>query len=309
MSNLRFDGRTAIVTGAGGNPSLGRAHALLLASRGANVVVNDIGTGSEMRNYTGVASADAVAAEIVAAGGNAVADTNSVATFEGAEAIIRTAIQTFGRIDILVNNAGITLAAPFDVMTPHDFTRQIDINLMGSIWTSRAAWPHMKAQGYGRILNTTSTAMLGLALQVGYAVSKGGLWSLTRSLAVEGGAHGIKVNAISPGAFTRMASATMLEDSRLLLHLKSHLPAELVSPVVAFLCHESCPVTGECIDSVGGDVYRTYVARTRGFASRELTTEMVADRWNDIMSHADGVTLDVSEGQTLGPNLKPYNPG
>jgi NAD(P)-dependent dehydrogenase (short-subunit alcohol dehydrogenase family) len=308
MSNLRFDGRTAIVTGAGGNPSLGRAHALLLASRGANVVVNDIGTGSEMRNYTGVASADAVAAEIVAAGGNAVADTNSVATFEGAEAIIRTAIQTFGRIDILVNNAGITLAAPFDVMTPHDFTRQIDINLMGSIWTSRAAWPHMKAQGYGRILNTTSTAMLGLALQVGYAVSKGGLWSLTRSLAVEGGAHGIKVNAISPGAFTRMASATMLEDSRLLLHLKSHLPAELVSPVVAFLCHESCPVTGECIDSVGGDVYRTYVARTRGFASRELTTEMVADRWNDIMSHADGVTLDVSEGQTLGPNLKPYNP-
>jgi NAD(P)-dependent dehydrogenase (short-subunit alcohol dehydrogenase family) len=308
MSDLRFDGLTAIVTGAGGNPSLGRAHALLLASRGANVVVNDIGTSSEMRNYQGFASADAVVAEIVAAGGKAVADTNSVATLEGAEAIIRTAIQTFGRIDILVNNAGITLAAPFDVMTPHDFTRQIDINLMGSIWTSRAAWPHMKAQGYGRIVNTTSTAMLGLALQVGYAVSKGGLWSLTRSLAIEGGAHGIKVNAISPGAFTRMASATLLEDSPLLLHLKSHLSAELVSPVLAFLCHESCPVSGECIDSVGGDVHRTYVARTKGFASRELTAEMVADRWNDIMSHADGVTLDVGKGQTLGPNLKPYNP-
>src|SRR5690606_11876911 len=152
MTELRFDGRTAIVTGSGGNPSLGRAHAMLLASRGAQVVVNDIGSDPEMRHYPGAASAEKVAGEIRAAGRKAVADTNAVATPEGAEAIIRTALDNFGSIDILVNNAAISVGAPIDAMTPRDFQRHIDINLMGSIWCCRAAWPHMRARGYGRIV-------------------------------------------------------------------------------------------------------------------------------------------------------------
>jgi NAD(P)-dependent dehydrogenase (short-subunit alcohol dehydrogenase family) len=144
MAEFRFDGRTAIVTGSGGNPSLGRAHAMLLASRGAQVVVNDIGSGDpEMRNYPGTASAEKVAEEIRAAGGKAVADTNSVATPEGAEAIIRTALDAFGRIDVLVNNAAISIGAPIDVMSARDFQRHMDVNLMGTIWCCRAAWPHM----------------------------------------------------------------------------------------------------------------------------------------------------------------------
>ena len=174
MAQFRFDGRTAIVTGAGGNPSLGRAHALLLASRGANVVVNDIGSDPEMKGYPGVASAETVAAEIRSAGGKAVADSHSVASQAGAEAIVQTALDAFGSIDILVNNAAISITAPFDVMTPRDFQRHIDINLMGPYFMAHAAWPHMKAAGYGRIVNITSSSMTGYSAQAAYSASKGG---------------------------------------------------------------------------------------------------------------------------------------
>ena len=247
---LRFDGRTAIVTGAGGNPSLGRAHALLLASRGANLVINDIGR-SEAPGYTGTASADAVAEEVRAAGGKAVADTNSVATEEGAAAIVRTALDAFGSLDIVVNNAAVCISAPVDVLSPADFRLHIEVNLLGPFYLSRAAWPHMKAAGYGRIVNITSGSMAGYAQQAAYSASKGGLWSLTRNLATEGQPLGIKANALSPGAFTRMVAATLQDDSPLLQHARANLPPELSSPAVAFLAHESCPVTGECIEFGG----------------------------------------------------------
>ncbi|MCB2061752.1 MAG: SDR family NAD(P)-dependent oxidoreductase [Novosphingobium sp.] len=306
MSEYRFDGRTAIVTGSGGNPSLGRAHAMLLASRGANVVVNDIGSDPEMRHYPGTASAEAVAEEIRAAGGSAVADTHSVANVEGAQAIVQTALDAFDGIDILINNAAISVGAPFDVMTPHDFQRHIDINLMGAVWTARAAWPHMKRQGYGRIVNTTSSSMMGFAEHAAYGASKGGLWSLTRVLAAEGAAHGIKVNAVSPGAFTRLVVSTLEDDSPLLLHSKENLPPELASPAFAYLCHEDCPVSGECIDSVGGEVQRTYISRTRGFADRAVTIEMVAQRWNEVMSEADAEVVGTGGMDTSGWKIRPY---
>src|ERR1700741_1198326 len=281
MGELRFDGRTAIVTGAGGNPSLGRAHALLLAARGANVVVNDIGRDPLTPGYAGAASAEAVAQEIRALGGKGVADVNSVATEAGAAAIVRTAIEAFGRLDILVNNAGLSIAAAFDEMTARDFQRHIDINLMGPVWTCRAAWPHLRAQGDGRIVNTTSGAMAGYAALVAYGASKGGLWSFTRALAAEGAAFGIKVNAVNPGAFTRMIAAQQAETSSMYQYARQNLPAEIVSPVVAYLAHEDCPVSGECIDSVGGEVRRVYLAQTDGFADRELTIDMVAQPWDD----------------------------
>ena len=307
MKPLSFEGRTAIVTGSGGNPSLGRAHALLLASRGAQVVVNDIGSDPEMKGYVGAASAEAVAAEIRAAGGKAVADTHSVASEEGAAAIVQTALDAFGSLDILINNAGISINTPFDVMTPRDFQRHIDINLMGPYFMSHAAWPLMKAAGYGRIVNITSSSMTGYSAQAAYAASKGGLWSLTRALAAEGGSHGIKVNAVSPGAFTRMVAAAMEDSSPLLQHAKANLQPELSSPAVAFLAHEACPVTGECIDSVGGEIWRSYMARTAGITDREHTIETLAERWDEIMAGAcDGLlgiaTFDTSEWQ-----LKPYD--
>lgn len=309
MEQLRFDGRTAIITGAGGNPSLGRAHALLLAARGANVVVNDIGSDPEARHYPGAASAEAVAEEIRASGGRAVASTASVATPEGAEAIVQTAIAAFGRLDILINNAGISVGAPIDTISPRDIQRHIDINLMGTIWCCRAAWPHMKAQGHGRIINTTSSSMTGFADQAAYAASKGGVWSLTRSLAAEGAALGIKVNAVSPGGYTRLVISTLEDDSPLLAHSRENLPPELSSPAVAFLAHESCPVTGECIDSVGGAVQRCFIARTQGFSDPGHTIETIAARWDDVMDQAGAETVGLAAMDTSGWKLRRYGEG
>ena len=307
MSEFRFEGRTAIVTGAGGNPSLGRAHALLLGARGANVVVNDIGSDPEQRHYPGAASAEAVAAEIRAAGGKAIANTDSVATPEGAEAIVRSALDTFGSVDILVNNAGISIGAPFDVISPRDIQRHFDINLMGTVWCSRAAWPHMKSAGYGRIVNITSSSMTGFANQAAYAASKGGAWSLTRALAAEGEEFGIRVNAVSPGGYTRLVISTLEDDSPLLANAKQNLPPELSSPAVAFLAHEGCPVTGECIDSVGGEVQRCYIARTAGFNDRDHTIETIGQRWQAVMDTQGAVVVGLAAMDTSGWGLRAYD--
>ena len=290
MAELRFDGRTAIVTGAGGNPSLGRAHALLLASRGARVVVNDIGSDPESKGYKGAASAEAVAAEIRAAGGTAVADTNSVASEQGASALIQTAIEAFGSVDILVNNAGICESAAFDELSSRDFVRHIEINLMGPVWTCRAAWPHMKAKGYGRVVNIGSGAMIGLGGLSAYAASKGGLFALTRALSVEGKPFGIKANTVHPAAHTRMLEAQQEEDSSLLVMARASQPAEFVSPAVALLAHESCPVTGECISSVAGFVNRLMLYETKGVFSPNHSIEDLRDRWAEATS-VDGATI------------------
>jgi NAD(P)-dependent dehydrogenase (short-subunit alcohol dehydrogenase family) len=305
---LRFDGRTAIVTGAGGNPSLGRAHALLLAARGANVVVNDVGADPETSGYRGTASADAVVQEIRALGGRAIADTHSVATQEGASAIFEAAMHAFGGVDILVNNAGISIAAPFDQMTVRDFQRHIDVNLMGPLWLCRAVWGHMRSKGYGRIVNTTSGALAGFGWLQAYGASKGGLLSLTRSLSVEGSPFGIKVNAVNPGAFTRMIDAQQEASSPMYQHAKQHLPPDIVSPVVAYLAHESCPVNGECIESVGGEVCRLYLARTPGFTDPHLSIESLAVRWSEVMSGAAGTVVEPGAFDTTQWHIKPYHP-
>lgn len=303
---LRFDGRVAIVTGAGGNPSLGRAHAMLLAARGAKIVVNDIGPVPEIPGYTGSVSAAAVVDEIRAAGGVAVANKNSVADEDGAAAIMRTAIEHFGPPDILVNNAAISMAAAIEVMTPHDFRRHIEINLLGPYYMCRAAWPHMQQKGYGRIVNITSSAMTGFSDQTAYATSKGGVWSLTRALAAEGEKSGIKVNAVSPGAFTRMVAGLLEEDLPLLQYSRDHLPPELSSPALAYLCHETCPVSGECIDSAGGQVQRTYIGRTKGFTDPAITIETVAARWAEIMAPAEGEIVGIANLDTSAWKMRPY---
>src|SRR5262249_53314543 len=161
----------------------------------------------------------------------------------------------------VVNNAGICINAPIEVMTTYDFQRIVEVNLLGVAFVSRAAWPHMKKKGYGRIVNITSGSLLGMALQTPYASSKGGVYSFTRSPSAEGQPYGIKVNSVAPAAFTRMIIGSQEEDCPTYQGTK-HLPAELVAPVVAYLSHESCPVTGECIEAMGGAIRRMYIAMT-----------------------------------------------
>lgn len=308
MAELRFDGRTAIVTGAGGNPGLGRAHAMLLAARGANVVVNDIGRDPESVHYADHASAGRVVEEIRALGGTAVADTSNIACEDGASALIGTAINAFGRVDILVNNAGLSLAAPFDEMSAHDHERHMAVNLTGSLLTCRAAWPHMRAQGYGRIINTASGSFAGYAWLVAYGASKGGVFSLSRALAAEGAPFGIKVNTINPGGFTRMLAAQQYDTSPIYREAEAHIPAELSSPLVGFLAHEDCPVSGECFDSVGGMVRRIYIAHNEGISDRSLDIEMIRDRWAKIFDVPGGPPAIIACGDvdTTTWDFKPY---
>jgi NAD(P)-dependent dehydrogenase (short-subunit alcohol dehydrogenase family) len=308
MHKLRFDGLTAVVTGAGGNPGLGRAHALLLAERGANVVVNDIGRLPAALGYAGDASADAVVEEIRSRGGKAVADTHSVAEEQGARAIIDTALEAFGGIDILINNAGICRVVSFEEMTAADFRQTIEINLMGTVQTCRAAWPHMKAKGYGRIVNISSGSMAGFTWQTAYAASKAGVFSFTRSLAAEGAEHGIKANSIIPGALTRMVFAAQEETSPLIKHQREHMPPELVSPAVAFLAHRDCPFTGECIESMGGHISRMYLAKTPGFDASDMTIETLAERWQEAMAGTDAGIFRHDDSDPREWHIKPYVP-
>jgi NAD(P)-dependent dehydrogenase (short-subunit alcohol dehydrogenase family) len=278
VSELGFDGRVAIITGAGGG--LGRAHALLLASRGAMVVVNDLG-GSVGGRGTDRGPAQRVVDEIEAAGGVAVADASSVATVEGGAAIVQTALDTFGRVDIVVNNAGILRDKSFHNLTPELLDPVLDVHLRGAFNVLLPAWPHLRAQGYGRIVNTTSASgLLGNFGQANYGAAKMGLWGLTKVLAIEGTRHGILVNAIAPIALTRMT-----ED--MFSSLAPHLQPEKVAAVVAYLAHESCDLTGEALSCAGSHVARFFVGLTQGHEDPDLSPESVAANLTSIMSEAD----------------------
>jgi NAD(P)-dependent dehydrogenase (short-subunit alcohol dehydrogenase family) len=285
---------------------MGRTHALLLASRGARVVVNDLGGDPDVPGYSGSASAEEVAHEVCAAGGEAIANTASIATEEGADAIVKAALDAFGSVDILVNNAGICESAAFDEISSRDFARHIEINLMGPVWTSRAAWPHMKAKGYGRIVNIGSGALIGLGGLAAYATSKGGLFALTRALSVEGKPFGIKVNTVHPAAHTRMLEAQQEEDSILLIAARESQPAEMVSPMVAYLAHESCPVTGECLSAVGGWVNRLMLSETKGVMFPTLTIEDLRDRWAEFTNEADAAVVNAGFIDTSAWRPKRY---
>jgi NAD(P)-dependent dehydrogenase (short-subunit alcohol dehydrogenase family) len=290
MTNLKFDGRVAIVTGAGGG--LGRKHALLLASRGAKVVVNDIG-GSVSGDGTDAGPAEAVAREIRDQGGEAVADTHSVATPDGGEAIVRTALRAFGGVDILVNNAGILRDALFEDTTPELLAPVIDVHVNALFHVTRPAWRVMVDQGYGRIVNTTSAAgLLGTPRKSNYGTAKAGVAGLTRVLAMEGADHDIKVNAIAPIAATRMLTDSMtraegdpeLDPAAMAMMnaVVGKLDPALVSPVVAFLAHEDCPVTGEIYTAGAGQVARFFTGRTQGYHHPELSIEDVRDHLAEI---------------------------
>jgi NAD(P)-dependent dehydrogenase (short-subunit alcohol dehydrogenase family) len=291
QSDLRFDGRVAIVTGAGNG--LGKAHAMLLASRGAKVVVNDLG-GSVTGDGADAGPAEATANEIRELGFEAVADQNSVATPEGGQAIVTTALEAYGRVDVLVNNAGIIRDAPFDDMTPELLDPVLDVHLRGAFHVTRPAWAAMRERGYGRIVTTTSASgLIGNAGQTNYGAAKAGLFGLTRILALEGAAHGIKANAIAPTATTRMLLGAIHEDadsdSEALEAVRAFMPkleASRVSPLVAFLAHESCPVSGEAFSAGGGHVSRYFLGRTAGFGKADLSIEDVRDHLDEILDES-----------------------
>jgi NAD(P)-dependent dehydrogenase (short-subunit alcohol dehydrogenase family) len=273
MADLGFDGKVAIVTGAGGG--LGREHALLLASRGAQVVVNDLG-GSVHGEGGSAGPAETVVKEIESLGGVAVVDDNSVATPEGGAAIVQTALDAFGRIDIVINNAGILRDKTFHNMEPAMVDAVIDVHLKAAFWVTRPAWIKMREQNYGRVINTSSNSgILGNFGQSNYGAAKMGLIGLTRVLAQEGAKYNIKVNAVAPVARTRMTE-------EILGPMIELVDPKLVSPLVAWLAHEDCPVTGEIYSAAAGRIARFFIGLTPGYYNPELSMEDVRDHWHEI---------------------------
>jgi NAD(P)-dependent dehydrogenase (short-subunit alcohol dehydrogenase family) len=275
VAQIDYDGRVAIVTGAGGG--LGRSHALLLADRGAKVVVNDLG-GSRDGSGGGSDMADAVVTEIVDAGGEAVANYDGVHTWEGGHAIVQSAIDAFGRIDVVVNNAGILRDTSFAKLEAPQLDLVIKVHLYGSFHVARAAWPHLKDQGYGRIINTTSgSGLYGNFGQSNYSAAKLGLVGLTRTLAIEGAKYGITSNVIAPVARSRMTEDIMPPA------LLERLEPDYVSPLVAYLASEACTDSGRIFSVGGGYMARVAILEGEGATFDDVPTpDDVADAWDRI---------------------------
>jgi NAD(P)-dependent dehydrogenase (short-subunit alcohol dehydrogenase family) len=277
-SGLRFDGRVAVVTGGG--RGLGREYALLLAARGARVVVNDVG-GSLTGEGSDEGPAERVAAEIRDAGGDAVASTDSVATAAGGESIIATALDHYGRIDVLVHNAGNVRRGSLKEMTYADFDAVLDVHLRGAFHVVRPAFPVMCQAGYGRIVLTSSIGGLyGNHGVANYASAKAGVLGLVNVVALEGAAEGVTCNAIIPGAVTRMAQG---------LDTSAYPPMDpaLVAPTVGWLAHQDCSVTGEYFVAIAGRVARAFVGETPGVYRPSWTVE-------DVGASMDAIRDDTS---------------
>jgi NAD(P)-dependent dehydrogenase (short-subunit alcohol dehydrogenase family) len=286
MSSYSFEGRVAVVTGAG--RGIGRAYAHLLAERAASVVVNDLG-GTKEGDGTDPEPAQSVAREIVEAGGKAIAETSDISTVDGGQALIDAALGTFGRIDIVINNAGNIRWGGLPEADAANLESHLAVHVGGSFNTIRAAWPHMVAQSYGRIVMTTSTGMFGLGDNLGYATAKAAVIGMTRSLKVAGARHGIKINLIAPNAWTRMGA----HPSDGLDSLKQPPPKQmdpgLVAPMVAFLAHEACEVSGEIYLAGAGRFARIFIAATPGYVPsvpEEATIEDIAEHWSMINDEA-----------------------
>lgn len=304
MTERRFDNRVAVVTGAG--RGLGRAYALMLAARGARVVVND--TGSTLTgDGADLGPAHEVVAEIAAGGGEAVACAESVSTPGGGRAIIQSALDHFGRLDILIHNAGTVRRASLKEMSYADFDAVLDVHLRGAFHVVRPAFPIMCDAGYGRIVLTSSIGGLyGNHAVANYAAAKAGLVGLANVVALEGAAEGVLCNVIVPSAVTRMADG---------LDISAYPPmgTDLVAPVVGLLAHESCPVNGEMLIAIAGRVARAVVAESPGVQRLSWTIDDVAEQLYAIRDltaplvfppvpsgHADHIRYSFASAQWAG---------
>ena len=288
MDELRFDDRVALVTGAGGG--LGREHALLLASRGAAVMVNDLGSPTMGGQDHDPSPAQAVVEEITAAGGVAIANSDSVASREGAESMVASALEEFGRLDILINNAGIIRNRTFLNIGEYEFEPVLDVHVKGCFFVTRPAYEHMKTVGYGRIINTSSgSGLFGSFGQTAYSAAKAAIYGFTRTLAIEGSRYGVHVNAIAPGALTRMTGDVLGDDGAMAEmtglsgeDLVYQMGPHQVAPAVVYLAHESCSLNGETLSASGGRVGRAFMGVTKGIYEDELTVESVAERIDEV---------------------------
>ena len=285
--DLGLKGRTALITGAGGG--LGRAHALLFAKYGANVVVNDLG-GKADGSGAGHSMADTVVDEIKKAGGKAVANYGSVSTKEGGEAMIKTAIDAFGSIDIVVNNAGILRDKSFKNMTDDDWDLVNAVHVKGAYFVTKAAWPHMLEKKWGRIIMTASASgIYGNFGQSNYSMAKMGLVGFGQTLALEGDKHNIRTNIIAPVAVSRMTESLMPAN------VHEMIKPEFVSPLVVYLCSEQCDVNGEYYEVGAGCFARLETLRAKGLAvkpgTQEIGVELVAENWKKINDMTDAQIL------------------
>lgn len=271
MSELRFDDRVAVITGAG--RGLGREYALLLAARGAKVVVNDVGAALS-GDGVDATPAEEVVREIKAAGGEAIACIESVASAAGGQAIIDAALNRYGRIDILIPNAGNLRYASMQEITREDFAAVLDVHLWGTFNVVRPAFPLMCKAGYGRIVLTSSISGLYANTRgvVNYAMSKTSMVGLCNVLALEGAAQGVKCNVIAPGSVTRMGGGVDQTD------YPDTMGPEMVAPVVAWMSHESCSITGEILASIAGRIAKLFLAESPGVYRKRWTVEEVGEQ-------------------------------
>ena len=277
MTTVDFTDTVAIVTGAG--RGLGQSHAEFLAARGASVVVNDI------------AGADAVAAEIVAGGGTAIASAADISTPDGAAAVIDAAMAAYGTVDILINNAGIGRFTTVGDVTVDEYELVRRVGLDGTFYMTRAAWPIFAAKGYGRIVITTSgNGLLGAAASASYAVAKAGVFGLMRAAAIDGAPLGIRVNSIGPMASTPMAEAFVSAD--VADFMRAEYPTSLVSPIVAVLASADCPTTGKHFDAGGGHVGTTFIATAPGYFDRAMTPESILANWSRVVDQSGAKQYD-----------------
>ena len=288
LSDIRFDGRVAVITGAGGG--LGKTYALDLARRGASVVVNDLG-GAADGTGKGSSMADATVKEITEAGGSAVANYDSVATPEGGRAIVQSALDAFGKVDILINNAGILRDKSFLKLEPQDLEAVVDVHLKGAFFVTQPAFANMKENGYGRIILVSSGAgLFGNFGQTNYAAAKTGMIGLMNVLVQEGLKYGIQTNTIAPIAQTRMTDG-------LLGPLADSLGPEYVTPLVSFLASESCEVNREIFDVGGGKYSRVFLGMTPGWTAPKDTVPTA----EDISDHID--VIRDQEGYSVPENV------
>ena len=279
MGDVRFDGRVAIITGAGGG--LGRSHALMLASRGCKVVVNDLG-GTLDGSGKGSAMADKVVDEIKAAGGEAVANYDGVDTVPGGQNIVKTALDAFGKIDIVVNNAGILKDKTFAKMDEDSWDKVIAVHMKGAFCVTNAAWPVMRDNAYGRVIFTSSAAgLFGNFGQANYGAAKTAMVGMMNVLKLEGAKYNIKLNTIAPIAASRMTEALMPPQ------ILDKLKPDFVSPLVAYLCSEDCQETGGIYSVGGGYFARIALMEGPGYTqpvTTPISMEDIRDNFDKINS-------------------------